>query len=193
MSPAPGPTARLRPPEKCTGCGVARVAWVRPRVDYCYACLPGGPFTPPPCSRCGSTAYFSQGLCERCHPGSPEYLGACKDCLAWGVYRRHNWRCWQCRWWQGHYPLGDCAWCGRHVPIGENRARSLPFSSTSKRSRFRCAIAGENWSCAGYRAGAAHRHDGHDPSAGLLKWRWLSLSGGIANWNPSPVAVIIAI
>ncbi len=132
MSPAPGPTASLRPPEKCTGCGVARVAWVRPRVDYCYACLPGGPFAPPPCSRCGSMAYFSQGLCERCHPGSPEYLGACKDCLAWGVYRRHNWRCWQCRWWQGHYPVGDCAWCGRHVPIGETGACRLCLESARR-------------------------------------------------------------
>lgn len=125
MSPTPGPDAPLRPPGKCTGCGVNRVAWTRPRVDYCYGCLPGGPFAPPACSRCSSAAYFSQGLCERCHPGSPEYVGSCKDCLAWGVYRRNNWRCWQCRWWASHYPSGDCAYCDRRVPIGEQSACRL--------------------------------------------------------------------
>lgn len=132
MSPAPGREARLRPPPKCLGCGVARVAWVRPRVDFCYTCLPGGPFPAPSCSRCGSGAYFSQGLCERCHPGSPAFIGQCKDCLAWGVYRQHNWRCWQCRWWFTHNPVGDCAYCHRRVPVGERGACRLCIESARR-------------------------------------------------------------
>ena len=114
-----------RPPPRCLGCQDNRVAWVTPRVDYCYDCLPGGPFTPPPCRGCGSREYFSQGLCERCHPGGPLHLGACKGCLAWGVYRQHNWTCWSCRWWQSHYPLGVCDVCGRLTRIGEQRACRL--------------------------------------------------------------------
>ena len=38
-----------RPPARCNRCQVNRVAWARPRVDYCYECLPGGPFPPPAC------------------------------------------------------------------------------------------------------------------------------------------------
>lgn len=118
MCPAAGPDAALRPPPKCRGCGINRVAWSRPRVDLCYDCLPGGPFAPPPCRVCGSESYFSQGMCERCHPGGPQYLGSCKQCLAWGVYRYRNWTYNACRWWFGHYPVGPCAVCGRRVPLG---------------------------------------------------------------------------
>ena len=108
-----------RPPARCIACQVNRVAWVKPRVDYCYECLPGGPFKAPPCRRCGSSAYFSSGLCERCHPGAPLHPGSCRGCLAWGVYRAYNWRCWSCRWWQGHYPLGECLYCRRRTTVGE--------------------------------------------------------------------------
>jgi hypothetical protein len=108
-----------RPPARCIGCQVNRVAWVKPRVDYCYACLPGGPFPAPRCSACGSNAYFSDGLCEKCHPGGPLHPGSCRGCLAWGVHRAHNWHCWVCRWWQGHYPLGDCRYCRRATRVGE--------------------------------------------------------------------------
>lgn len=94
--------------------------------------MPGGPFPAPLCERCGSSSYFSQGLCERCHPGSPDYLGACKDCLAWGVYRRHNWLCWACRWWRQHYPVGDCAYCRRRVPIGVQGACRLCLESARR-------------------------------------------------------------
>ncbi|TXI41667.1 MAG: hypothetical protein E6Q57_16630 [Mycobacterium sp.] len=106
-------------------CLTKRVAWTQPRVDFCYDCLPGGPFVPPSCEKCGSTAYFSQGLCERCHPGSPERVGVCKGCLAWGVYRQHNWMCWACRWWQGHYPKGVCTYCHRDTWIGDQGACRL--------------------------------------------------------------------
>ena len=114
-----------RPPARCNGCQVKRVAWVRPCVDFCYSCLPGGPFTPPACRRCASDRYFSEGLCDSCHPGAPLHLGSCRDCLAWGVYRARGWRCWSCRWWHTHYPLGDCQHCGRHTHIGEAQACRL--------------------------------------------------------------------
>ncbi|MCY7413854.1 MAG: hypothetical protein LH471_12595 [Salinibacterium sp.] len=126
MSPAAGKDAPLRVPPKCSRCQVNRVAWTKPRVDVCYDCLPGGPFTPPPCLMCGVTAnYFSQGLCERCHPRSPEKVGACKGCLAWGVYPQHNWMCWSCRWWRQHYPWGVCDYCHRESSIGDQGACRL--------------------------------------------------------------------
>jgi len=114
-----------RPPAKCHACQVSRVSWVKPRVDYCYACLPGGPFTPPPCRACGTEEYFSEGLCESCHPGGPRYPGSCKGCLAWGVYRSLNWMCGSCRWWQGHYPSGECDYCGRETWVGVQGACRL--------------------------------------------------------------------
>jgi hypothetical protein len=124
--PAPGPNAPLRPPSKCSRCQANRVAWAYPRVDFCYSCLPGGPFTPPPCRRCGTTTnYFSQGMCGICHPGSPQHPDSCKGCLAWGVYRRYNWTCWSCRWWHSHYPEGVCDYCARTARLGEQGACRL--------------------------------------------------------------------
>ncbi|WP_200804561.1 hypothetical protein [Actinacidiphila paucisporea] len=100
------------------------MAWTKPRVDLCYACLPGGPFDAPPCRACGSPAYFSQGLCERCHPGAPLYPGSCVGCLAFGVYRGNSWLCWTCRWWRQHYPVGGCLYCDRTSAInGEGACR----------------------------------------------------------------------
>jgi len=101
------------------------VAWTRPRVDSCYQCLPGGPFTPPPCQGCGSLNYFSAGLCEGCHPGGPLHPGTCEGCLAWGVYRAYLWRCWYCKWWRTHYPEGDCRYCGRRTTVSETRTCRL--------------------------------------------------------------------
>ncbi len=114
-----------RPPAKCYSCQVNRVAWVKPRVDYCYDCLPGGPFTPPACRICGIAAYFSGGLCERCHPGGPRYLGSCRGCLAWGVYRSRSWLCSSCIWWRTHYPIGTCDYCRRTTPVGSQGACRL--------------------------------------------------------------------
>ena len=126
MSPAAGKDAPLRVPPNCSRRQVGRAAWTKPRVDFCYDCLPGGPFTPPPCSACASMKnYFSQGLCERCHPRSPERLGSCKGCLAWGVYPQRNWMCSSCRWWQTHYPKGVCEYCGRESWIAEQGACRL--------------------------------------------------------------------
>lgn len=108
-----------RPPARCNACQVNRVAWVKPRVDYCYECLPGGPFRAPACRVCESSKYFSDGLCDKCHPGGPLNPGSCRGCLAWGVFRAYGWRCWVCRWWQTHYPLGDCLSCRRNTRICE--------------------------------------------------------------------------
>ncbi|WP_406391105.1 hypothetical protein OG806_35555 [Streptomyces sp. NBC_00882] len=121
------------PPPKCPACKVNRAAWTNPRVDFCYACLPGGPFTPPPCRTCGTReSYFSQGRCERCHPGAPLYLGACHGCLAWGVYRRHSWLCWTCRWWRGHYPAGTCAFCARETYVNGSGACRLCWENARR-------------------------------------------------------------
>ena len=87
--------------------------------------LPGGPFTPPPCRQCGSERYFSEGLCDACHPGGPRHVSSCKGCLAWGVLRTYSWLCWCCRWWKNHYPLGECQCCGRNTPVGERGACRL--------------------------------------------------------------------
>lgn len=106
------------PPRPCTACKVNRVAWTSPRVDYCYDCLPGGPFTPPPCRRCGTTGdYYSAGLCSGCHHYAPQRAGPCRDCFAWGVIRRHKWLCWGCRYWRAEFPRGTCAVCGREGPV----------------------------------------------------------------------------
>lgn len=81
-----------RPPAVCAGCGVRPVAYRVLRVDVCFACLPGGPHVPPPCTVCGRTGFFyHQGLCTACHPFSPERRDACPDCFAWGTSRRSGW------------------------------------------------------------------------------------------------------
>lgn len=112
-------------PAKCVACGSARVAWTKPRVDFCYECMPGGPVTPPPCSACGSPRYYNNGLCVACHPHGPEHIESCLGCLAWGVSRRYRSRCWTCRWWRTHYVEGDCVRCARHTVISERRACRL--------------------------------------------------------------------
>lgn len=101
------------------------MAWTKPRVDFCYRCLPGGPLAPPPCSRCGSGRYYSNGLCVACHPHGPEHIESCLGCLAWGVSRTYRSRCWTCRWWRTHYIEGDCVTCDRQSIISERRACRL--------------------------------------------------------------------
>lgn len=119
-------------PKPCLACRERVVAWSNPRVDYCYQCLPGGPFEPPACRRCGGTRqttgdeYYSQGLCARCHPAAPQRMESCLDCMAWGVIRKYKWLCWRCRGWRARYPRGTCRICQRvDLPINTNQACSL--------------------------------------------------------------------
>jgi len=88
-------------------------------VDLCYDCLPGGPFAPPPCSRCAARdRYFSGGLCERCHRDAPKRLDTCRDCFAWGIVsRRNHGRCGSCVYWAQRYPTGTCATCRHDVAL----------------------------------------------------------------------------
>jgi integrase len=110
-----------RPPRPCVVCRRNRVAWTDPRVDVCYACLPGGPFTPPPCRRCGSREeYYSAGLCGICHHYAPLRVDSCRHCYAWGVIRKHKWMCWGCVSWRTKHDYGTCGSCGRRVPVEES-------------------------------------------------------------------------
>lgn len=119
----------------CVACGDRRVAWTKPRVDYCYTCLPGGPFTPPRCRGCNSPRYYNNGLCRACHPRGPEHIEACVGCLAWGVTRQYRKRCWTCRWWRAQYTDGDCICCGRHTVISHRRACRLCFETARTRQQ----------------------------------------------------------
>lgn len=118
-------------PKPCITCRQRPAAWTRPRVDYCYQCLPGGPFPPPACTRCNAgtngdwapggnlpgvalrVEYYSQGLCTRCHPAAPQRLESCRDCHAWGVIRKYKWLCWRCHSWRARLPKGTCRICHR--------------------------------------------------------------------------------
>lgn len=134
-----------KPPKSCIVCRQRRAAWTKPRVDYCYECLPGGPFPPPACTRCNAgtdgdessgrtmpktmprnmprnmlgVEYYSQGLCTRCHPFAPQRLESCRDCHAWGVLRKHKWLCWRCSSWRARLPKGTCRIC-RRVDLSVN-------------------------------------------------------------------------
>lgn len=140
-----------KPPKPCIACRARPVAWTTPRVDYCYDCLPGGPFAPPACSRCGTggtaddgndrhddghddgrggypydVAYYSQGLCTRCHPKAPQHLESCRHCLAWGVIRKYKWLCWRCTSWRARLDRGTCRICRRpDLPVTSDEVCNL--------------------------------------------------------------------
>lgn len=124
-------------PKPCQVCGVRPPAMRE--IPHCFQCWPGGPITPPPCRKCGSTEdYFTSGLCARCHshaPGqrSPVWklagplaehrilVDSCPDCLGWGVTRTYGWSCAACRSWRENYPNVDvCPTCARTVPLHTN-------------------------------------------------------------------------
>ena len=115
------PTARVKrrsPLRRCMKCRTRPVSWTTPRVDCCYECLPGGPFTPPACSRCGSKHdYFTNGLCARCHLQAPQPVGSCMDCHGWGVIRKTRWLCWGCTSWRQHATEGTCRICAATVAV----------------------------------------------------------------------------
>lgn len=102
------------------------MSWTTPRVDCCYDCLPGGPFTPPACSRCGSNEdYFTNGLCGRCHLKAPQPVGSCMDCHSWGVIRKTRWLCWGCKSWRQHAAEGTCRICASTVAVNPDRVCRL--------------------------------------------------------------------
>lgn len=111
-------TARGRP-RPCKSCGIRPKAG--PGTVYCFDCMPGGPITPPPCRRCGSTRdYFSGGLCSRCHHYAPQQPGSCPDCHAWGTTRRNAWLCDACAGWQAIYFTNHnrtCRGCNRGLTV----------------------------------------------------------------------------
>lgn len=115
------------PPSRCMICGLRPVAWSAPRrTKFCYDCMPGGPYKPPPCRRCGRTdGYYSAGLCDRCHRSAPDPAAACKDCHAWGVKRTHQWLCDACRHWRKIHPQGTCRSCSTNTAINDDQACRL--------------------------------------------------------------------
>lgn len=131
LPPVPRPPIR---PRLCRHCGQrpVKMAW----ADHCHACTPGGPVTPPPCRRCGSsTDYYSAGLCARCHKYSPVGVGTCLDCFAWGATRTNSWRCEGCRGWQRNHRLGTCVGCGRPISVGPRGACRLCYLEAARRRR----------------------------------------------------------
>lgn len=121
----------------CQVCGTRPPAMRE--IPYCFDCWPGGPVTPPPCRKCGSTQdYYTSGLCARCHthaPGerSPAWkhggrkvvVDSCPDCLGWGVTRTYRWMCPGCKAWRERYPVGTCTGCGRVIAVGGDGACRL--------------------------------------------------------------------
>jgi len=98
---------------RCSVC--AKVPVAMRGVAFCFTCWPGGPVTPPPCLRCGSSRdYHTSGLCARCHTQAIPPVDSCLDCYAWGATRNTGWLCRGCRSWRQQYPQqAPCATCGR--------------------------------------------------------------------------------
>lgn len=118
-----------KPRRPCQVCGQRPPAMQG--LTICFQCWPGGPITPPPCRRCGSTTdYWTSGLCQRCHAGAPGQLSsvwryggpfaegkvlveACMDCGGWGATRTLRWLCYGCKAWrEEHHRQGVCETCG---------------------------------------------------------------------------------
>lgn len=106
-------------PRLCQECGIKPKA-LRGK-PHCFDCMPGGPFTPPPCARCGSVGdHFSGGLCNRCHNYGAQRVDSCLDCHAWGATRTHTWLCTPCVNWRTKYPVGSCRTCHRSLAVGSH-------------------------------------------------------------------------
>lgn len=114
------PGARPLRRAKCITCATAPAAMAQ--VDYCFACWPGGPVTPPPCLRCGSrTNYYTSGICRRCHRDGNPAVESCQDCHAWGTTRWGKWLCHGCRSWRReHSSIAACRICTNVITLGEN-------------------------------------------------------------------------
>lgn len=117
-------------PRPCAACGERRRAHAT--TDYCYICMPGGPFAPPPCRRCGSAEdYFTAGLCVRCHLFAPQRVDSCRHCLAWGATRHDKWLCGGCRGGDVKRRPGTCASCARTVPVNHRSICRLCWRNAS--------------------------------------------------------------
>src|SRR6266508_2288720 len=126
--PQPLPTAGVSPRNRQPPCSVCATALVAMRgVDYCFACWPGGPVTPPPCLRCGArTGYYTSGICVRCHPGTRPGVDSCLDCYAWGATRHRKWLCCGCLSWRAtHARIDACRCCGRTLTVNPQRVCRL--------------------------------------------------------------------
>lgn len=103
-------------PRHCIACGINRRA--KPGHSHCYDCMPGGPFTPPPCRRCGTTEnFFASGLCARCHLHGTIRVGSCLDCRAWGTSRHGGWLCRGCQHWRRLHTIGPCLSCDDEISV----------------------------------------------------------------------------
>ena len=121
----------------CQVCGTRPPAMRE--IPCCFDCWPGGPVTPPPCRKCGSTGdYYTSGLCARCHTHAPGQrsqtwktaggkvvVDSCPDCCGWGVTRTYGWLCPGCKAWRERYPAGRCAACGRVIAVDGSGACRL--------------------------------------------------------------------
>lgn len=89
-------------------------------VAFCFGCWPGGPVTPPPCLRCGTTVgYYTSGVCRRCHPSADAGVDSCLDCYAWGATRTTRWLCRGCLTFRRqNHATGACPACGRTLHLG---------------------------------------------------------------------------
>lgn len=119
-------------------------------IPFCFQCWPGGPVTPPPCRKCGSTTnYYTSGLCARCHSHAPGavsplwqspgrlaqqtvVVASCRDCHAWGATRTYGWLCAGCKSWrESHRWVAECHTCGQTVALDDGGSCRLCFKTRS--------------------------------------------------------------
>jgi integrase len=99
--------------QRCTACDQIRPVYFG---DRCERCKQRARLHLGHCQRCGQQATLSGRYCRACHDRAAERVGSCADCLCWiGLI---GGRCRPCRLFRWKHDLGDCPWCGRHVPLG---------------------------------------------------------------------------
>jgi hypothetical protein len=103
-------------PRPCARCGIRPIAYTG--RECCYVCVPRRRNSILRCQLCGSDGdYYTAGRCRRCHR-SADLRDSCRDCLAWGVTRRRDWRCEGCHGWHRRFGLGEpCPSCHRLVVL----------------------------------------------------------------------------
>ena len=120
----------------CVVCQATPIAMAR--VDYCFACWPGGPVVTPPCLRCTSRIdYYASGLCRRCHPSAIARVESCLDCHAWGATRTLSWLCRGCDGWRRQYnTIAPCCICNATRHIGDRGCCRLCHKQASMMREF---------------------------------------------------------